>query len=152
MASSGSRELKLRLALEYDPTGYGLFRSDVASVQAAATGSSGSLEAMAVSLNAVGAAAGSLAPLGASLDQAAAGFSGVSQEASAAQAGLSAVGDGSASVELAAIGDAGAQASAGLASVEKAAAGLDGVGTSATAAAGATEQMTVAQALSLIHI
>ena len=152
MASSGSRELKLRLALEYDPTGYGLFRSDVASVQAAATGSSGSLEAMAVSLNAVGAAAGSLAPLGASLDQAAAGFSGVSQEASAAQAGLSAVGDGSASVELAAIGDAGAQASAGLASVEKAAAGLDGVGTSATAAAGATEQMTVAQARAAVAL
>lgn len=143
---TGARELKLRLALEYDPTGYGQFRSDVASVQAVATGASGNLEAMAVSLNAVGAAAGSLAPLDASLQEAAAGLAGVSQEASAAQAGLSAVGGGSASVELAAIGDAGDQASAGLASVQAAAQGLDGVGTSATAAAGATEQLTGAQA------
>jgi len=142
VASSGSRELKLRLALEYDPTGYGQFLSDVASVQAAATESSGSLEAMAVSLNALGSAAGSLAPLDASLQQAAAGLAGVSQEASATQAGLSEIGGGSASVELAAIGEAGAAA----------AAGMGGVGTSATAAAGATEQMTVAQARAAVAL
>lgn len=166
MGSPGARELKLRLALEYDPTGYGQFRSDVASVQAVATGAAGDLEAMAVSLSAVGSAAGSLSPLDASLQEAAAGLSGVSQEAAVATAGLEAVGGGSASVELAAIGeagtqasvelaamgDAGAQASAGLASVEAAAQGLDGVGTSATTAAGATEQMTAAQARAAVAL
>lgn len=130
------RELRLRLALEYEGAAYGRFISDTQSAQAAALGASGDLESLAVSLSAVGDAATSMAPLGQELEDATSGLSGLTEEASAAQAGLAAVGGGEASVELAAIGDAGEAASASLASVEAA----------ATEAAGTTEQMSVAQA------
>lgn len=118
--ASGDRELKLRLALEYDPAGYSQFQADVTSAQAAAGTAAGDLGELATAIDSVGVAAGSLAPLDAALQDTAVGLSGVGQEAAAAEAGLS--------------------------SVEVAAQGLDSVGTSATAAAGSVEEMSAAQA------
>lgn len=143
--ASGDRELKLRLALEYDPAGFGQFSADVTSVQAMAGGASGDLGALASSITSVGTAA---TGVGQNLSSLSADASGLSGGAAGAEALSGALGDASASAEAAAgsLEGLGGGVEATASSAEAAARGLDGVGTSAETAAGAAEQMSAAEA------
>lgn len=127
--AAGDRELKLRLALEYDPAGYGQFQADVASVQAAAGVASGDLGALAVSITSVGEAAGGVGD----------SLSGVSEGAASLEAGASGAETLSGALDAAA---GSAEGAAG--SLEATGAGADAAASSVEAMAGSTEAAAAA--------